>query len=62
MATILKRAHTSKKDKYTLEKIQGKAIRPLKLYRQYKTLIKKYCQIFRGSPTQVGIREGRNPY
>jgi hypothetical protein len=42
-ATTLKRAHTSKKDGYILGETQGKAIGPLKLYRQYKISIGRCC-------------------
>ena len=38
----LGRAHAGRKDGYTLREIQGEAIGPLKLYRQYKTPIGRY--------------------
>jgi hypothetical protein len=40
-ATILGRAHTGRKDGYTLGEIQGEAIRPLELYGQCRTPIGK---------------------
>ena len=43
MATILERAYTSRKGRYTLEEKQGKAIKLLELYRQYKKPIGRYC-------------------